>query len=100
MFKSQLEAIYHNNTSRINFIIYLSYLYYTRSVAKYISKFLTIMNLLDYGENAMYGQFYLGLKPEIQNALGTVSLSQTFAALCNKVVEINQISFSIEKATK
>ena len=94
-FKSQLEAVYHNNTFRINFIIRLRCLRYTRSVAEYASEFLTIMNLPDYGENAMYGQFYPGLKPKIQNALGTTGLSQTFSALCDKVVEINQVSFSI-----
>jgi len=64
-FKSQLEAVYCDNTSRINFIIYLGRLHHTRSVAKYASEFLTTMNLLDYGENAMYRQFYLSLKPEI-----------------------------------
>ena len=58
------------------------------------------MNLLDYSKNAMYGQFYLGLKPKIQNTLSTTGLPQTFAALYNKAVKIDQVSFSIERATK
>jgi len=99
-FKSQLEAVYCDNTSRINTIIHLRHLQHTRSIAEYASEFLTIINLLDYGKSTMYRQFYLSLKPKIQNILGTMGLPQTFTALHNKVVEIDQVSFSIKRATK
>src|SRR5262245_37991847 len=99
-FRNQLESVYRDNTSRIDAINRIGRLRRTRSVANHSTEFITLASFQGYNEQAMYAEFYIGLKAEIKKALGIAGLPTTFATLCAKAVEIHHVTSIIDKDTK
>jgi len=96
-FKTELQTVFQDTTAQIDAMTRIGKLHQTRSAAEYGAEFSTLASLLQLDEPSKRAFFYNGLKPDIKKALAIHGMPITFNAMLAKAVEVDQVSFMVEK---
>src|SRR5262245_52419138 len=97
VFRTELQTIFQDTTTQIDVMTRIGKLHQTQSAAKYGAEFSTLASLLQLDELSKRAFFYNGLKPNIKKALAIHGMPITFNAMLAKAVEVDQVSFMVEK---
>jgi hypothetical protein len=92
-FKEAMDNVYADRNALDEAEDKLFALRQTVSAAAYASDFLSLAALLDYGDTALRGIFYQGLKPEVKDVIIAIGKAKTLNGLVDQAISYDQRNY-------
>ena len=89
-FKTALNNLYSDRNLKARNEDKLSALVQTKSAAAYAAEFQSLVDPLNFCDNAKRYLFHKGLRPEVKDAIATIGRATTFALLVDQAIGIDQ----------